>query len=556
MACTSKYIYSNCSTLAVGCTLYTTSSLTTTLGAGYYKIPVGTGFKTFTANSSGVVTAESTCSWSASVTYAPVTTIIKNDCDNTGGCTSFGSTVNLNDGNPANAYSGYGSYTSYISQADADYQAQAIAVSLFDAGKQAAGNSRGYCTYTFSNGTGLYGAANYTRNNCGAGCEPQTITYPYVSKSGYSAQSTVSCTAAVSAANAAAYAAAEVESKSLGQAYANTYANCCCWVSASLSDKCNGCDYRGDRERNECSGAFRNDYVTEYSSCTCSVGCKGTNYNNNYCGGADGKDRIYYEVYNCNGSSTGASYSVNCDCDLKQPSLTATTYTTCVGCQNVTVYRDTGNRCSTTYLQYYVNGVAVGGLPSTALCNTTPDYGNDLGIKCLYGTNYYVLGNYNSCGNYRYKYYAGNEVNYTNSLDNFTNACTFSAYRSGTFTRNNCGSGYIGGSVSYSNTYYYSGIDGQSGADALADANFNNDGQNYANSNGSCTAIPSCYDYNIVAYTAGVTVSGTYTTCAGSGSSFSFYAYSSGVVGVVSCAQQGSVSVTSGNGTKTTGAQC
>lgn len=555
MACTSKYIYSNCSTIAVGCTLYATSSLTTTLGAGYYKIPVGTGFKTFTANSSGVVTAESTCSWNASVTYAPVTTIIKNDCDNTGGCTSFGSTVNLNDGNPANSYSGYGSYTSYISQADADYQAQAIAVSLFDAGKQAAGNSRGYCTYTFSNGTGLYGAANYTRNNCGAGCEPQTITYPYVSKSGYSAQSTVSCTAAVSAANAAAYAAAEAESKSLGQAYANTYANCCCWVAASLNDKCNGCDYRGDRERNECSGAFRNDYVTEYSSCTCNVGCKGTNYNNNYCGGADGKDRIYYEIYNCNGTGTGASYSVNCGCDLGAQNLVSANSTTCSGCQNVTVYID-NNRCSSTYNHYFVNGSDVGTTrPSTASCNTTPDYGNDLGIKCLYGTNYYVLGNYNSCGNYRYKYYAGNEVNYTNSLDNFTNACTFSAYRSGTFTRNNCGSGYIGGSVSYSNTYYYSGIDGQSGADALADANFNNDGQNYANSNGSCTAIPTCYTYNIISNNDNVYVDGIYTTCAGYTDYFSFYSsFSYSVVGSV-CAQASSVYVTQ-NGFESSSGGC
>jgi len=142
MACTSKYIYSNCSTIAVGCTLYTTSLLTTTLGAGYHKIPVGSGFKTFTTNSSGVVTAESTCSWYASVTYAPFASIIKNDCDNTGGCTSYGSTINLNDGNPANAYSGFGSYTSYISQADADYYAQANSV---NASPNGFANSAGGC---------------------------------------------------------------------------------------------------------------------------------------------------------------------------------------------------------------------------------------------------------------------------------------------------------------------------------------------------------------------------------------------------------------------------
>lgn len=556
MAQISRWVWSDCATLVVGCTLYSNYERTAVYASKQITITTGGIKRVYSTMSSGAIVSISDCTWTSSSAYniyQPIYSGSKNNCGNGG----TGSTITVNDGG---AYSFAGTttpITSYISQADADSQAQTASQNNFYAGIQNYINTYSTCTWSYYNGSATYPATYYTRNNCGAGCDAGSVQYQAVTKSGYAATSTVAyqngIDGAVDIANGYAYSAAQAESQTLGQAYANTYGSCCCWVSDA---NCNGCDYRGDRQRNTCSGAYRNEYVTEYSSCSCNVSCKGTNYNNNYCGGADNKDRIYYEIYNCNGSSTGASYSVNCDCDLKQPSLTATTYTTCVGCQNITVYRDTGNRCSTTYLQYYVNGVAVGGLPSTALCNTTPDYGNDLGIKCLYGTNYYVLGNYNSCGNYRYKYYAGNEVNYTNSLDNFTNACTFSAYRSGTFTRNNCGSGYIGGSVSYSNTYYYSGINGQSGADALADANFNNDGQNYANSNGSCTAIPSCYNYNIVAYTAGVTVSGTYTTCAGSGSSFSFYAYSSGVVGVVSCAQQGSVSVTSGNGTKTTGSQC
>lgn len=554
MACTSKYIYSNCSTVAVGCTLYTNNTLSTPVGAGYHKIPVGTGQKTFTTNSSGVVTAETQCSWSASYTYAPLFTGTKNNCV-AGSCTVSGSTVNLNDGSPQNAYSGYATYTSYVSQADADYQAQTAAVAMFESTKQDAINSRGYCTYTYSSGSGTY-SANFTKNNCAANCDPNgSVSYSYTA-SGYSAQSTVSCEDAQSQANTAAYNAAVSYVNTNGQAYANANGSCCCWVAASTAEKCDGCNYRGNREKNQCTGAFRNDGITAYNSCTCGVGCAGTYYGNSYCSGSDSKDRTYYETYNCDGSSTGNSYVVNCGCNDGSQQLNSTGSVTCVDCIDRIIYLDT-NRCSGTAGHYFVNGSDVGTtMPNVGYCNNTPAYDNYIGIRCVSGTNYDVYANTNPCGNYRYKYVSGNETNYTNDGGIFGSACTFSAYRSGTFTRNNCGSGYIGGSVSYSNTYYYSGINNQSGADAIADANFNNDGQNYANANGSCTAIPVCYDYNIVAYTAGVTVSGTYTSCAGGASSFSFYAYSSGVVGSVSCAQQGSVNVTSGNGTKTTGAQC
>jgi len=63
----------------------------------------------------------------------------------------------------------------------------------------------------------------------------------------------------------------------------------------------------------------------------------------------------------------------------------------------------------------------------------------------------------------------------------------YNATRSGTFTRNNCASGYDAGSVTFTKTYtsYIS----QANANALAsgDSNFNTEGQAYANSNGSCT---------------------------------------------------------------------
>jgi hypothetical protein len=75
---------------------------------------------------------------------------------------------------------------------------------------------------------------------------------------------------------------------------------------------------------------------------------------------------------------------------------------------------------------------------------------------------------------------------------------TYSAYRSGTFTKNDCPSGYTGTSVFYDHTY--TSTISQADADAIADANFNNDGQNYANANGICEPIPvgDCREVSII----------------------------------------------------------
>lgn len=60
-----------------------------------------------------------------------------------------------------------------------------------------------------------------------------------------------------------------------------------------------------------------------------------------------------------------------------------------------------------------------------------------------------------------------------------------------TFTRNNCGSGYIGGSAIYTvNAGTYKSVISQADADQQAQNDINTNGQNYANANGTCTAPP------------------------------------------------------------------
>lgn len=63
--------------------------------------------------------------------------------------------------------------------------------------------------------------------------------------------------------------------------------------------------------------------------------------------------------------------------------------------------------------------------------------------------------------------------------------------QSGNFTRNNCGSDYIGGTVTYTVPAgtHFSTVS-QSHADSLATADVNANGQTYANTNGSCTCNP------------------------------------------------------------------
>lgn len=78
----------------------------------------------------------------------------------------------------------------------------------------------------------------------------------------------------------------------------------------------------------------------------------------------------------------------------------------------------------------------------------------------------------------------------------------FTASRSGDFTRNNCGNGLLGSTVTFSKQY--TSTISQSDAEALANANFATDGQAYANVNGVCNSTPKVYISLEPSYSAGV----------------------------------------------------
>jgi hypothetical protein len=88
---------------------------------------------------------------------------------------------------------------------------------------------------------------------------------------------------------------------------------------------------------------------------------------------------------------------------------------------------------------------------------------------------------------------AQNDVNANGqTYANINGTCTFyNVQKSGSFTRNNCGSGYTGSTVTYTvaaNTY--SSTNSQAAADQLAQNDVDANGQTYANNNGTCTLTP------------------------------------------------------------------
>jgi uncharacterized repeat protein (TIGR01451 family) len=535
--------YSTCSSSVTYLVYRDTNALSTTYNQ-YYVNNVSVGN---TAPTNGA------CSFNGSYTANYYSSGTKNNCTNTCSPTTTvaGSTVVLNNGAGFPTYTTTGTYTSSISQADANAQAKIIADNAFNAGLQAKYNAEGYCTWTASNISKSYSQA-FTRNNCGTNCYGNG-TVDYGNSQTRSATSTSSCTAAITSAETTAYNAAYAVVQANGQNHANANGTCCCWVADPI---CSGCNYLGNRERDNCTGAYRNTTPTETSACRCNENCQGTIWAA-YCDGTTRKRKKVYNCYPYNDEGTIETVTTcdttNCGATTSQVAGTTSigTYFTCAN-RSVTanlVYKNT-NVCYTGTSIYYVSGAWRITDPTNTFPNTTPDYSIFKGIRSYDGNNFNVYENSNACSGYNYLF-TNPEPNqpddvYTNSFGG--DEIEFEATRSGGFTRNNCSFGYIGGTVSYSNTYYRGGLLNQDGVDILADANFPADGQDYANATGSCTAQV-CKIYDIVALSSGYSVKGNYTLCNGAGGTFNFFANSSGVIGTTPCVNENSVSITeSGSG--------
>ncbi|THU30762.1 hypothetical protein FAM09_29625 [Niastella caeni] len=113
---------------------------------------------------------------------------------------------------------------------------------------------------------------------------------------------------------------------------------------------------------------------------------------------------------------------------------------------------------------------------------------------------------------------AQNEVNANGqTYANNNGYCTwYSVAKWGSFTRNNCGSGYTGSSVTYTvPANAYTSTISQADADQKAQNDVNNNGQTYANNNGTCqssTVNVNATNWTSAYFTASFTNTATNTT--------------------------------------------
>jgi hypothetical protein len=223
---------------------------------------------------------------------------------------------------------------------------------------------------------------------------------------------------------------------------------------------------------------------------------------------------------NTKGITGGSSYAISNGAISKSGLTSARTYVISYWTTNTTYYTSiTGNKSgypiqgktivvngtSWTYFEHKVTGitsVSISGsgnidelrlYPDTAQMTTytyTPLTGMssqcDLNNRITYfeydGFNrLYIVRDQDRNVIKKYCYnYSGQSI----ACQQFTNVV-----KSGPFTRNNCGAGYTGSTVTYTvpaNTY--TSLISQAVADSLAQNDVNLNGQNYANANGTCTS--------------------------------------------------------------------
>lgn len=397
--------------------------------------------------------ANGTCSYSAFRSAL----FTKNNCqtDYTGSQVSYSNT-----------------YTSFVSQADAD----SIATSLFNGEGQAFANERGTCSYLAPPTYSAYRIGNFTKNNCAPFETGTTVTYSttYVST--------------VSQADADSIASANFNTD--GQAYANSNGNC-------NANQVYTASRSGNFTRNNCGSGYNGGTVAFSKSY------------DSYVSQLDADN-----IANANFATDGQNYANTAGtCNI----ITYSVYRSATFTKNDCGANYTGSNVS--YSKTYTSTVSQSDAESKANTYFNAEgqaWANERGTCTYVAPTVYTATRSasftrNNCG----ANYVGGSVNYSNSYTStvsqadaeaiadsqfstqgqaYANAnaqCTYvppvvySAYRSGSFTRNNCATGYVGGTETYSKTY--TSTVSQADADNIANANFNADGQAYINAYGTCT---------------------------------------------------------------------
>lgn len=382
---------------------------------------------------------------------------VKNDCSGGG----FGSQV---------SYAvAAGTYSSMISQADANAQAQAD----ITANGQAYANANGSCTYP----TSYYNtevSQIFTRNNCGTGGTGSSVNYVVP---------TATYTSTVSQADADAQAQADIAAN--GQSYANSN-GICTYPNTALSqvftrNNCGSGGTGGNVTFSVAAGQFNSNISQADANAQAQsyMNANGQSYAN-----ANGTctyynvawSQAFTKICGPSGSAPPVTYTVpagtyNSQVSQNDADNLAKADITANG-QN---YANTHGVC--TYLnlersQAFTKNDCANGQNGTSVTYTVPagTYSSTVGL---------LEANALADADI-----AANGQNYANS----NGACQYqNVARSQVFVRNNCGSGYIGDTMVYQvNAGKYTSLISQADADAQADNEIATSGQAYANANLEC----------------------------------------------------------------------
>ncbi|WP_131474479.1 DUF5977 domain-containing protein [Flavobacterium sp. KMS] len=372
---------------------------------------------------------------------------------------------------PANTYS------STSSQADADAQAQ----NVVNANGQTYANTNGTCSYLFKN---VAKSGSFTRNNCGAGGTGATVTYT-VPANTYSSTS--------SQADADAQAQNAVNAN--GQTYADANGTCSYWFGNSVKSGSftrNNCGAGGtgatvtytvpantyastssqadaDAQAQNAVNANGQTYADANGTCSYWFGnsAKSGSFTRNNCGAGGTGSAVTYTIP----ANTYSSTSSQADADAQaQNAVNA----------NGQTYANTNGTCSYWFANsaksgsFVRNDCGAGGtgatvtytVPANTYSSTSSQADADAQAQNAVNANGQTYANANgTCS-----YWFGNSA------------------KSGSFVRNNCGTGGTGATVTYTipaNTY--SSTSSQADADAQAQNAVNANGQTYANANGTCS---------------------------------------------------------------------
>jgi 20S proteasome alpha/beta subunit len=360
-----------------------------------------------------------------------------------------------------------GAVISTISQADAD----ANGLAKFNTDGQANANASGTCTFS-----SIARSGSFTRNNCAAGGTGSSVSY---------SQAVGASTSTISQADADSKGLAKFNTD--GQANANTNGTCTFYNVVKS----------GTFTRNNCAAGGTGSSVTyavaagTYNSTTSqtvadALAQTAVNNNGQAYANVNGTCTFYNVVKsgtftrnNCAAGGTGSSV----------------TYTVAAGTYNSTASQAAADALAQTAVNN--NGQAYANTNGTCTFYNVVKSGTFTRNNCAAGgtgssvTYTVAAGTYNSTTSQAAAdALAQTAVNNNGQAYANTNGtCTFyNVVKSGTFTRNNCGAGGTGGSVTYTvAARTYNSTSSQAVADTLAQTDVNNNGQAYANTNGTCT---------------------------------------------------------------------